>query len=112
MNKGAAAELRAEKYLIERGLRTVARNWRVRGGEIDLVMRDGATLIFVEVRARSGSAYGGAAASVTPAKQARLMHAARAYLATLAHTPACRFDVVAEEAGRLCWLRDAFQASD
>lgn len=112
MNKGAAAEARAEAYLVAQGLRPVARNWRVRGGEIDLVMRDGASLVFVEVRARSGLAYGGAAASVTPAKQARLLHAARAYLASLGRTPACRFDVVAEEAGRLYWLRDAFQASE
>ncbi len=112
MVAGAAAEQRAEAYLMARGLRLVARNWRARGGEIDLIMRDGATLVFVEVRARAGMAYGGAAASVTSTKQARLVHAARLYLATLGQVPACRFDVVAEEAGRVVWLRDAFQAPD
>jgi putative endonuclease len=84
----------------------------MRGGEIDLIMRDGATLVFVEVRSRSGAAFGGAAGSVTSAKQARIIHATRLYLAGLARIPACRFDVVAEEAGRLVWLRDAFQAPE
>jgi len=65
-------------------------------------------VVFVEVRQRSGRGFGGAAASVTPAKQRRLLLAASHYLATLAHTPPCRFDVVAMEPGRLEWLRDAF----
>jgi putative endonuclease len=112
VNKGAAAEDRALAYLEGRGLRPVARNWRVRGGEIDLIMRDGAVLVFVEVRARSSAAYGGAAGSVGALKQARLIHAARAYLAGLGRTPPCRFDVVAEQSGQLTWLRDAFQVSE
>jgi putative endonuclease len=65
-------------------------------------------VVFVEVRQRSGRGFGGAAASVTPAKQRRLLLAASHYLATLAHPPPCRFDVVAMEPGRLEWLRDAF----
>jgi putative endonuclease len=112
VNKGAAAEDRALAYLEGRGLRPVARNWRVRGGEIDLIMRDGAVLVFVEVRARASAAYGGAAGSVGTTKQARLIHAARAYLAGLGRTPPCRFDVVAEQSGQLTWLRDAFQVSE
>jgi putative endonuclease len=109
---GAAAETRAANYLAGRGLRPVARNWRARGGEIDLIMRDGAVLVFVEVRARSGAAHGGAAASITATKRARLIHAARAYLATLGREPACRFDVVLEQAGELVWIKDAFQAEN
>ncbi|CAN5452145.1 hypothetical protein BH09PSE6_BH09PSE6_34160 [soil metagenome] len=110
---GAAAEQRAREYLERQGLVLVASNWRAhfhtQAGELDLVMRDGATLVFVEVRARASRAFGGAAASVTPVKQARLRLAARAFLQSL-HTPEppCRFDVVAFEAGRIDWLRDAF----
>ncbi|CAN5263530.1 YraN family protein [soil metagenome] len=110
---GAAAEQRAREYLEQQGLVFVASNWRAhfhkQAGELDLVMRDGATLVFVEVRARASRAFGGAAASVTPVKQARLRLAARAYLNGLGGPePRCRFDVVALEAGRLDWLRDAF----
>lgn len=110
MHKGMAAEERAATYLGKRGLVAVARNWRVRGGEIDLIMRDGATLVFVEVRARAGMAFGGAAASITTTKRARLIVAARAYLATLGREPACRFDAVLEQDGELTWIKDAFQA--
>jgi putative endonuclease len=93
-------------------LRFVARNVVCRGGEIDLVMRepDGA-LVFVEVRARTRSGYGGAAASVAWHKQQRIVRAAQYFLS--AHDgamPVCRFDVIAFERGRLLWLRDAFRA--
>ena len=106
---GAQGEDRALAYLLRQGLALVVRNYRCKGGEIDLVMRapDG-TLAFVEVRQRSGRAFGGAAASVTPAKQRRVLRAAMHYLGTLDHTPPCRFDVVALEPGRLDWLRHAF----
>ena len=92
---GQSAESRAEAFLKTRGLKLVARNWHCRFGEIDLVMLDGATLVFIEVRLRSRSDFGGAAASVTPAKQKKLLAAARQYLATLKTLPPCRFDVVA-----------------
>jgi len=107
--RGALAESRALDYLRRQGLAPVARNYRCKGGEIDLVMRaaDG-TLVFVEVRQRSGRGFGGAAGSVTPAKQRRVLRAAMHYLATLDREPPCRFDVVALEAGRLEWLPDAF----
>ncbi len=107
--KGAQAEDRALAYLQRQGLAPVVRNYRCKGGEIDLVMRspDG-TLVFVEVRARSGRGFGGAAASVTPAKQRRVMLAASHYLAAQPQTPRCRFDVVALEPGRLEWLENAF----
>ncbi|MEM5431638.1 YraN family protein [Cupriavidus oxalaticus] len=107
--RGMRAEDRALAHLRRQGLQPVVRNYRCKGGEIDLVMRapDG-TLVFVEVRQRSGRSFGGAAASVTPAKQRRVLLAAAHYLATLAQLPPCRFDVVALEPGRLDWLQHAF----
>ncbi|MFJ4290376.1 YraN family protein [Cupriavidus sp. NPDC089707] len=107
--RGMRAEDRALAHLRRQGLQPVVRNYRCKGGEIDLVMRapDG-TLVFVEVRQRSGRGFGGAAASVTPAKQRRVLLAAAHYLATLAQLPPCRFDVVALEPGRLDWFQHAF----
>jgi len=113
---GLAAEERALRLLESHGLRLVTRNYRVargpsrRGGEIDLVLRDrDGTLVFVEVRARRDRAAGGAAASVGPAKRARLLYAARSYLAQLERVPPCRFDVVAIDGERAHWLPGAFE---
>lgn len=111
MQRGKAAEEQAENYLRTHGLQPVTRNWRCRGGEIDLIMRDGKTLVFVEVRARSSNRFGGAAASITAAKQARIIHAAHLYLATLHSLPACRFDAVLLDGTKLTWIQDAFQAT-
>ncbi|MDD5247617.1 MAG: YraN family protein [Rhodocyclaceae bacterium] len=105
---GAAAEAHAADFLAARGLRIVGRNFRVRGGEIDLVCRDGGTTVFVEVRLRSSAGYGGAAASITAAKQARLILAARHWLAHHGEQ-ACRFDCVLIQEGKLEWLKDAFR---
>ena len=112
---GAAAESAAADLLVSRGLTLVDANVRYRDGELDLVMRDGDTLVFVEVRFRSSGGFGGAAASVTAAKQRRLVRAATRYLAmhpSLALLPS-RFDVVCADgkagAVRIEWLRDAFQ---
>lgn len=106
---GQAAESRAEAFLKTHGLALVARNWRCRFGEIDLVMQDGPTLVFVEVRLRSRSDFGGAAASVTLAKQKKLLAAARQYLSTLKTLPPCRFDVVALSGETPPeWIRNAF----
>ncbi len=110
MHRGAEAEARAAQYLERQGLRLVERNYRCRQGEIDLVMREGATLVFVEVRSRARGGFGGAAASITVAKQARLIHAARHYLASRGVDAPCRFDAVLIEGGRLEWLRHAFEA--
>jgi putative endonuclease len=108
-NLGQSAEARAEAFLKTHGLTLVARNWRCRFGEIDLVMQDGPTLVFVEVRLRRRSDFGGAAASVTPAKQKKLLAAARQYLTTLKTFPPCRFDVVALSGnGPPDWIRNAF----
>lgn len=106
--RGQAAEQAAADYLAARGLRLLERNWRCKGGEIDLVMRDGATLVFVEVRARTGSGFGGAAASITAAKRGRVILAARHYLAAKCLDAPCRFDAVLVQDGRLEWLKGAF----
>lgn len=111
---GDAAEDRALAHLQDAGLRLVARNYRTPGrggGEIDLVMRDGITLVFVEVRRRSRTDFGGAAASVGLVKQRRIVFAARHFLLRLRSAPPpCRFDVVAVEDQRITWLRAAFDA--
>lgn len=110
---GDAAEDRALAYLVERGLKLVARNYRTPhrgGGEIDLVMRDGGTLVFVEVRRRSSRAFGGAAASIGAVKQRRIVFAARHYLMRMAAPPPCRFDVVGVEPDGIEWIKAAFDA--
>lgn len=107
---GDAAEDAALMHLLGQGLQLVQRNFRCRGGEIDLVMREGSTVVFVEVRARASGSHGGAAASITPAKQRRLILAAQTWLQTQPGTPPCRFDVVALEGGRMQWLRNAIEA--
>ena len=110
---GQSAEDRAAAHLQAQGLRLVARNYRVRGGEIDLIMRaPDATLVFVEVRARSDRSRGGAAASIDARKQARIVLAARHFLARLPVEPACRFDAVAVDGDALEWLRGAFAVDD
>jgi putative endonuclease len=99
----------ARVWLERRGLRLVEANFRCKGGEIDLVMRDGDELVFVEVRQRADRRHGGAAASITPAKLRRLARAAQYYLLRFPHTPPCRFDVVAIDGGQLDWLRNAIE---
>lgn len=112
MPRGAEAEERAALHLQAAGLKLLARNWRCRFGEIDLILRDGTTLVFVEVRARGRGDYGGAAASITAGKRARLQRAAAAYLAHSQHHGPCRFDAVLIDGERLTWLRGAFDARD
>lgn len=113
---GADAERRARVWLEAQGLVFVVANWRAhfhkQAGELDLVMREGETLVFVEVRKRSRSDFGGAAASVDAFKQIKLVRAARAFLASQVRgaTPPCRFDVVAIEGEQVQWIRDAFSA--
>jgi putative endonuclease len=108
--RGRAAEEQAAAFLAAQGLQELQRNYRVRGGEIDLIMRDGEHLVFVEVRYRTRADFGGAAASVTATKQARLALAAQHYLLVQRTDAPCRFDVVALQAGQPPqWIRDAFQ---
>lgn len=103
--RGAHAEDLALAYLLGEGLLLVERNVRSRRGELDLVMRDGGTLVFVEVRQRSGARFGGAAASIGPIKQARLWRAAQVFLLRYPTLPPCRFDAVCIDGDQLQWLR-------
>ena len=111
--QGTAAEDLALHYLEARGLTLVTRNFRCRTGELDLIMRDGEQLVFVEVRSRRHARYGTPAESVTRTKQQRLLRAAALYLQRQRLDPPCRFDVVAilEPSGKpqVEWIRDAFQ---
>lgn len=113
MNRaGARAEELCAELLRKAGLRVLARNWRCRHGEIDLVAEEGGTLVFAEVRYRSDQRFGGAAESVTAAKRARLIAAARLYLMRRPESD-CRFDVLlldSLEAGTIQWIRNAFIA--
>jgi putative endonuclease len=113
LTAGQRAEDCALAYLQAQGLALVERNYRCRGGEIDLVMRDGGKIVFVEVRFRSSQRFGGALASVGNRKQARLIHAASHYLATKRIDRPARFDVaaVSPDQGKLAiqWIKDAFQ---
>lgn len=109
--RGARAEEIAAQFLQDRGLKLLQQNYRCRYGEIDLILQDGSTLVFAEVRLRSRDDFGGAAASINAAKQDKLARTARHYLATLARIPPCRFDAVllqATDGSDIEWLRNAF----
>lgn len=114
---GMIAERLAETYLSREGLKVVARNVRSRWGEIDLVALDAEMLVFVEVRLRTDPRYGGAAASITEAKQQRLLRTAEHFLAhggKVWHGRPCRFDVVLFDRLHLShieWIRSAFDAA-
>ena len=109
---GSHAEDRALLFLQARGLKLLARNWRCKLGELDLIMQDGDTLAVVEVRSRARSDWGTAAETVDARKQARLVRATQLWLARrpeLAEQP-LRFDVVTLDGGELEWRREAFDA--
>jgi putative endonuclease len=103
---GDEGEEQALQYLIAAGLTLVRRSFLCKGGEIDLIMRDQASLVFVEVRKRASKQFGGAVASVTPAKQKRMVHAAQVYLLNQKANPACRFDLIAIDDGEITWLKN------
>lgn len=110
---GNSYEMLARRYLEQAGLVFEAANVTLGGGEIDIIMRDRKTWIFVEVRFRRNNAFGGAAASVTWAKQQRLCRAAALWLAKRSasfDTVPCRFDVIAITGNQLEWLPNAFNA--
>ena len=112
-NRGAHAEQLAAQFLQRHGLNLLQQNYRCRYGEIDLILQDGDTLVFAEVRLRSRGDFGGAAASINASKQAKLVRTAQHYLATLARIPACRFDAVllqAADGSNIEWIRNAFGA--
>ena len=116
--RGDEIEALAREHLRGHGLLPVAANARYRDGELDLVMRDGDTLVFVEVRYRRSAAFGGGTASIDAGKIRRIVQAASRFLAAHrehANAP-CRFDVIDASGDpaspRLVWLRDAFRADD
>ena len=110
---GKQAEHWAADFLQKHGLQLLTQNFSSRLGEIDLIMQDNDMLVFVEVRQRRGTDFGGAAASVDIHKQKRLIRAAQYYLAKLDSTPPCRFDVVLmddAEGRNVQWIKNAFEA--
>ncbi len=117
LGRGHAAEELAVAYLTARGITVLARNIRCRGGEIDILCLDGPFLAVIEVRQRARGQFGGALASVTPAKQRKIIRAARYVLQAsqdLRHR-LMRFDVIAVEgipegAHEIAWIKDAFRA--
>ncbi len=116
--RGTLVEAAALRHLLAAGLRRIAVNANYRGGELDLVMHDGDTLVFIEVRYRSHAGFGDGAVSIDRHKRRKLVHAAQMFLAShrqFADAP-CRFDVVIADgdpaAPNLEWLRDAFRADD
>lgn len=119
LRRGAEAEAAARTYLEARGLRTIARNFRTPRGELDIVMRDGETLVFVEVRYRATRAFGLAQETIGHRKQSKLVMAAQYYLRSRPREAgrACRFDVVAlhgktarEGSDDIEWLKNAFDS--
>ncbi len=107
---GRRAEELCAGLLQKAGLRILARNWRCRLGEIDLVAEEAGTLVVAEVRLRRNQRFGGAAESISAAKRARLVAAARLYLAGRPAAP-CRFDVLLLDSlapAHVQWIRDAF----
>ena len=97
-------------YLERRGLVLVEANFRCKPGEIDLILRDGATLVFVEVRQRAAGAPVSAADSIGRAKIRRIIRAAQVYLQQLDRLPPCRIDVVAIDGPDIEWIRNAIEA--
>jgi putative endonuclease len=114
---GQKAEAMAARYLKKRGYKIIARNHRTRSGEIDIIAREGETLVFIEVKARASDRFGSAKAAVTPRKQRQISKVALGYLQMTdqSHVKA-RFDVVAvtrrEDAHDIHLIRNAFGLND
>lgn len=107
--RGEHAEDNALQFLIKQGFKPVTRNFRCKQGELDLVMADGNTLVFVEVRYRSSDKFGSALESVTYKKQQRIITAAQTYLSKHRHDGPVRFDVVAISGdSSINWIKNAF----
>jgi len=106
---GREGEQLALEYLYSKGLVHIESNFRRPFGEIDLIMQEHGTLVFVEVRSRAKGRFGGAAASITPAKQRRLIMAAQVYLQRFQVSPPCRFDVIAIDDGTIGWLKNVIE---
>ncbi|RBI69776.1 YraN family protein [Vreelandella sulfidaeris] len=112
--RGAAIEQIAAQWLAQQGLILITQNHYVKGGELDLVMRDGDILVFIEVKHRTTTRYGHPLETVTYQKQQRLVRAARLYIARNGLSLPCRFDILAIT-GKLPnlefnWAKAAFDA--
>ena len=114
--KGKNAEQFARRYLEQQGMCLVESNYRCKAGEIDLIMQERDTLVFVEVRYRGSANFGSAAESITPAKQRKLLTTARHYLQHHRTSAPCRFDVVGitgqNGVDNIEWIKDAFQSDE
>ena len=111
-NAGLAAEKIAETFLTNHGLKRVAQNYHCRFGEIDLIMQEANTLVFIEVRLRTNNQFGGAGASITSQKQQKLISTAQHYLQSHGET-ACRFDAILmnkADLNHIEWVRNAIEA--
>jgi putative endonuclease len=112
--KGKSAEEQARQHLEQRGLQLLVRNYRCKRGEIDLIMQDGDTLVFIEVRYRKSANYGTPVESITAQKQHRLLATAKHYLQRQRVSVACRFDVIgitgSSADSRIDWIKDAFRS--
>lgn len=108
MASGSEHEDVACRFLERHGLRLRERNWRLRHGEIDLVMEDGAALVFVEVKYRSTDTMGLPIEAVDRRKQQRIRRLAAVYLAREQVVRDCRFDVVGILGDRISWVKGAF----
>jgi putative endonuclease len=107
--RGESAEEQAHRFLIDKGLKPVCRNFRCKQGELDLIMTDKQTLVIVEVRFRKTDKYGSAAESITRAKQSKIIAATHVYLASQKTDCPIRFDVIAISGnGTIDWIRNAF----
>ena len=109
--RGDESEETACRFLKERGYRILARNWRTRTGEVDIIARDGKILVFVEVKARSGDGFGGPEAAVDRVKQRRIISAALSFIEFTGCELPTRFDVVAIRPGKVRLHQDAFQVA-
>ncbi|WP_298624163.1 YraN family protein [uncultured Legionella sp.] len=114
LETGHVAEQKALTYLLAQGLTFVGQNYSCRLGEIDLIMREGAYLVFIEVRSRSHQGFGGGAASITYAKRQKIIKTTSHYLMKnkLYEQFPIRFDVISIDgsSGMITWLKDAFNA--
>ena len=107
--QGATQEARACEYLQEQGLSLIIQNFSFKMGEIDLIMQDKNSLVFVEVRYRANKQFGGAAASVTKSKQRKIIKTALFYQQRYAPKSNMRFDVIAIESDNdIQWIPSAF----
>ncbi len=109
---GHLAEINALNYLIAQDLKIISTNLRCKAGEIDILALDGNTVVFVEVRKRNNSNYGGAAASINKHKQLRIIRTANYFLPKiyryLGKKSLCRFDVITIEKDQILWIKNAF----